>query len=275
MYKYFKLTNILYWVLGLGGMIAIAIAFFLLRTAACIRTMNWGAAGEFAIFAAALIIWVYGSDYLIEVMALRKMQRITNILNNECDPERFLAEIDKLQKIKNKEVYTTYMTLNKVCALENMDRAQEAKGILSSITSFATSRLGRLNQAMHLYLTAWVQIDLEDITGAENAIMQLKTFTGSKKLPQKAGETVRMEYEKLAAALEILKGSFEGAEGNCKSLFERATTELSRLDAKYYLGKTYLYYGKTNKAREAFQYVIDHGNKLHMVTKAKKELEKL
>lgn len=57
--------------------------------------------------------------------------------------------------------------------------------------------------------------------------------------------------------------------------YEHAENRYERVTAKMTLADIYMHFGDTTKAKDAFQYVITHGNKLHIVTLAKEKLHTL
>ncbi len=275
MYKYFKLTKNLYWLLGVGGMLIIALLFFFLRSPACIRTFTVGALAEFGIFAGAMVAWMYGSDYAVEAVAIRKMRGVLDILVEECDPERFLGYTGKMRNVENKEVYTTYMALNHARGLLYAGRMQESYTIIRGIQTFTKGRKGRLNNLFYLELLAETQLGLHAYEEADKSLALFKEMLGKTKLAADKRSRMELEYEQLQIALDLRKGLHEGAAEKLQAIFNKAGHELHRVTAKYHLGKAYMHFGQTREAREAFQYVIDHGNKLHIVTEAKDTLAKL
>ena len=75
--------------------------------------------------------------------------------------------------------------------------------------------------------------------------------------------------------LEMVNGHFENAEKTYRNVFDNAKSNFERASAMLRLGETYQHYDRNEEAREAFEYVVAHGNKLYAVTLAKQHLASL
>jgi len=65
------------------------------------------------------------------------------------------------------------------------------------------------------------------------------------------------------------KGIYEGAEQFFKNAFEISGTPFEKVDNKFFLGRIYLYFNRTEEARAAFEYVIENGGKLASAASAR------
>ena len=84
-------------------------------------------------------------------------------------------------------------------------------------------------------------------------------------------------YAQGLSLLHMERGHYGGAESIFLLAFYGANKNnyYARASAKYTLGEIYRHEGRMGKAREAFAYVVEHGNKLYIVEKAKQSLEEL
>jgi lipopolysaccharide biosynthesis regulator YciM len=71
------------------------------------------------------------------------------------------------------------------------------------------------------------------------------------------------------------KGVFDNAENFYNEIFHKASSNYEKTNAKFRLGKIYLHFKDTARAKEAFEYVVSHGNKLHIVEEANEYLKQM
>lgn len=180
--------------------------------------------------ATLIIIWVVLLFTLPNIYAKKKYKKIQNIFREECDPQKYIEEMEKLLK-------------------EDMDRNMRIS--LELEICYAYMEWGNYTIAKEI-------LNLID-----NLIMLL------------GNSSLRSVHQSYANALNLRKGNYDGLEQYYENEFESSKDMLSKIFIKMKLGKIYLYYKKTAEAKEAFEYVIQHGNKLYKVQEAEKYLEQL
>ena len=116
-----------------------------------------------------------------------------------------------------------------------------------------------------------------DLASAENALNDMRASLDNPKLKPKLKKALRTIYyttytEKLFL-LNMAKGDYGGAEQIFTVQYYREDTMYAKVKAVFTLGRIYLHEGRTKDAESAFQYVIEHGNKLSLVQEAKQRLD--
>ena len=56
---------------------------------------------------------------------------------------------------------------------------------------------------------------------------------------------------------------------------DKAESNYARVSTTLELGRVFAHFGRTDEARQAFEYVLSHGNQLHAVTQAREALAAL
>jgi tetratricopeptide (TPR) repeat protein len=106
---------------------------------------------------------------------------------------------------------------------------------------------------------------------AEKAIDYAKDAIKHPKLAQQSGIfAVALLQRRIRLNME--RGNYEGAELFYSTLLDLDETEINKVECKFHLGRIFLHSNRMDKAKEAFEYVIENGNKTFFVEKAKSYL---
>jgi tetratricopeptide (TPR) repeat protein len=89
------------------------------------------------------------------------------------------------------------------------------------------------------------------------------------------GQKYKRHHLRAQYALNLAKGIYDYAEKAFIELYETSQNNFERVSYKYSLANIHLHSGDMARAKEALEYVIARGNKLHIVEEAKQRLERL
>ena len=198
--------------------------------------------------------------------------KIQKILNEECDPYKYLVELKKFENYKRSKMHENYYALNYSAGLINQGKHGDAHEILKDInpsTLINRHKSAYYNNLMIIFLHS------KQLDKAKELWNQLYIANASKK----ARDTV--EYNLLVFDLMYFNPSDEN-----RRLFIEKTKQMLSLNAKklpmitkvamqYSMGVAHFELGKIEQAKECFTYAIKNGNKLYIVELARQYLERI
>jgi len=201
-------------------------------------------------------------------------KKVNSILFTDCDPFGYIdiyrRIIDELVKTKRPPALSVYK-LNLSAGLIAAGSYAEAYEILGNFKYFKNNRIGRLSNVVRYnnLCSACLKLGRTD-----EAKYYLDCLAGSVAALSPFYRDKYMKYVDLAQyGINIAKSIFDNAENFYNEAFYKAVNDYERAGSKFCLGKIYLHFGDTARAKEAFEYVVKHGNKLHIVEEAKERLD--
>lgn len=193
-------------------------------------------------------------------------------LYEQCDPYPLLREIHGIPMEKLSPQLRQTMTINYCFALYHIGNYQLAFDTLSALNTAKIENVPPVTKIIYCSNLRMVCYGLKKYDEAEiwyTKMMQIYDGLPDNKLKKNLESTVRStrienhcyagEYEK---ALEMLS-------------IEKPKTRMGEVGLHTQLAVNYLALGKKDLARENLQLVIEKGNKLYSVTKAKELLARL
>jgi len=232
------------------------------------------------IFLGIVFFFAWGGFVIIlgHVVANKLNNKIISKLSEDCDPQAFINRYQKILGERKIPELRQYMLLNLCSAYGYLGEEAEVQKILNELSGqryFTQTGLGAQNKVAFMLQIASHNMFDKNVENAERAIENAKEVLENPKLH----ESVRARcYEGITAykfEINMLRGEYGGAEDYFTIAFDRAKTKLERVGAKYRLGTIYIHFGESEKAEEAFRYVVENGNKTYYVAKAKEQLAKL
>ena len=262
MFKMFKRSYALYWVLAISGAIAIYYAM-------------WQKYPEsmLVLLAIPLIsVWVFVSAVIAQCYFVKLHEKITDILTKECNPGNYIAFYEKILKRKSLGKFKSYVVLNLCTGYAISGDVEKEKCLLDSIRFFPDTRRGVADKVCYFNNLAAYYININNIEEAENALENMKLTLHEPKLYKSIYESFYSLYTSKTFALNLVKGNCAGVEEFFNIAFDKEKNKLGKVAAKYRLGILYTHLGETKKAAIAFEYVLQNGNKTYYVQKANEYL---
>ena len=236
------------------------------------ETLEENLAGLIALTAS--LIFLVGYTYFV----YRKNKRIIALLDHQCNPDAFIEQTQRLyDKLKKKGPipYVLLQRLNLGAGLCAAGRLDEALSVMRfDVALIKSDRLGRLLRFMYHQNHFACFISFRMLDQARDALLWLSDAVKAER-DGKLLERMRRWYKNDYYRYEIENGRFDGAETVFQEMFDRADTNYHRVIAMYTLALVHEHFGQMDKAREAFEYVVAQGNKLHCVIFAKERLSSI
>lgn len=226
--------------------------------------------------AIAIVLLLIGALGL-EILARKRYFAKCSLLTDDCDPEAyrdFLLEIlsNKISKDTKFEIQLDLSYAHYLCGdFEQMKNILEALDLRQLKSKKENLKYESLKfEYYNMWLNYFLKFD--DIESAEKVLGDIdKWFLNSH-------EMVRNLKEGYVRTAHL---SFESRKGEIPRVEEKVTQYVStdklfyKVSGKNFLGKYYLRFGMTDKAKECFEFVVQHGNKLYMVKEAQSILKDL
>ncbi|MEM5768194.1 MAG: tetratricopeptide repeat protein [Bacillota bacterium] len=205
----------------------------------------------------------------------RRYKKASNLLSQQCDPDAFIEKMQKFldkatQDRKTDSICVFRISLNSgLCAAGRFD---EALSVMPDPSLIKKASL--INQVHYHHNNFITYLHLGKSNQAELALAWLRDSLITLKNTKLRG-LFSQHYQNDLIIFAVSKGNFDGAETAFQDQFVRAKNKLERVAAKFNQGRVHAHFGRTDEAREAFEYVLAHGNKLHVVSLARKALDAL
>lgn len=214
---------------------------------------------------------------LLRVMKYQT-EKINKIYTDDCDPQTFTAVCrDMLSKFSGmkRRINLSFVKINICAGLLGLGEYQEALQIMSGITLNTETKTGKIIATVYHNNICSVYIELGDLEKAMHHISEMQKALAGLKENNRIKKIFDVRCRVLQARIKMAEGNYDNAESVFTWAFDRMASENGRVGIKYTLGEVYLHNGDKERAREAFEYVVAHGNKLHIVEEAKKYLQQI
>lgn len=225
------------------------------------------------LFAVVLFSWVV----VYRLLAKRRNMKALQILTHQCDPEAFISKIQKLLQDRSARKRPTYLLglqLLFVQGLIQSGKYAEAKAALPPAPVNPISVSHRMLAIMHASLFSYIFLHGGLFDNAVAAIEAMRSLADPKVLRKKYAAVQRtVSYSECLLALH--RGQYEGMEVSLLRFFDTADSPLSRANVQANLGELYLQLNQPEKAKAAFHYAAEHGNKLYAAMLAREALNQL
>jgi tetratricopeptide (TPR) repeat protein len=200
------------------------------------------------------------------------VRRVNPILMERCDPEKYLGEVYNSMPSGGKKRPDYLWTMMAYEGQYAAGRYGEALAELQQLTRFSKGRTGAAQKAAWFINLAEVSTALGRPEDAEKALADCLHILDHAEIAWKLERILRKGYRQELCKLGIAQGRFEGAEEVFGDKLAQAKNQYERVGAQYYLGLAYQHSGEAEKAREAFEYAVEHGNRLHLAALARERL---
>ena len=209
-----------------------------------------------------LISFIIAATY-----AVKLINEIAEICTQKCDPYEFIERYEKVLKRRIGKA-RTFVLISLSSGYLTAGNSQKAKQILDSVSKVSNNKAGILNKTCYFNNLCSYYLQVNDITNAESMLENMLEVLKNEKYPKQNYDLVYNFYIGKQYLINIAKGNYTGAEEVFSIQFNREKNKLGRVVAKYHLGKVYLNFNKLEEATEAFEYVVNNGNKTCYVDEA-------
>ncbi len=215
------------------------------------------------------LIELYLTTFIFNLLAGKKHNKIIQILQNECDPIKYLNIYYPLTQKKVSKNLKTFLLLNLSAGYISVGDYAQAKNVLSSIDLKKSKPMN--NIMFHLHLTS-LNINEGNIEQAEKAIDYASNLISTTKISSAQIETLNRIRNLYVARIKTENGYFDGVEQTLLGLIATSESMNETVSAKYALAKLYIKQNRTDEAIKEMSFVAENGNTLFIAQKAREFL---
>lgn len=204
------------------------------------------------------------TGYLI-ISLMRSKSRL-NLLDVNCDPQAFLERTEKQRTITGKNPkLNEYLNIDKAAGLITMGEFEKAKEILESINK---NRLSSKNGTLLAYTINLILClyELGDITHAE------EIFETQIPVLPPVSPAMTLAVKMLVAERFFFLGRYNESQDHYNELLNQKISKRIRMDILYRLAQINEKSGDIQAAKEKFNEVASHGNKLWIADRSRQKL---
>ena len=221
----------------------------------------------------ALIILGSATLVLVSTYPMIYLQkRALKIMTDQCDPRPFLAEMQTMVSSGLSKSMDAVLRMDLATALHNSGSAQAALDVMAHISVEGNRKLAPVYKALYYNNLAYFRMEAGDFDGAEEAYGRFRELAVGgvlKMLTKNSDETVAMTEAEHLYRL----GDYAAALENARQI--RHKTAIGKVDGALFRARCALALGDQTMARMELNYVIEHGNYLAAVDKARELLKDL
>lgn len=225
------------------------------------------------------IVFVFNIIFLISMVILKHnekidMIKISSYLSNDLDPKKYINEYVKFKK---KFIFSkTSNLLNKINIISIQISPENLEYCKSELESLVEEENKFTPVIRFFYYRAWVLYFFEtnDMSKAKALLDELENIIYLLKGNQRLLLYPHLQLDKIKYDV-ILGRNLEDAELTYNTLLNHNITRINYIYCLYNLGIIAYKKKEYDNAEEKFKIVINNGNKLYVVNKAKKYLNKI
>ena len=224
-----------------------------------------------SIYLLDLLIWFFVGRF-IALAPAKLLEDPLRIMDQECDPHPFLEECTRQLERSKPSPQQQLAQINRATALRMLGENFQVLEILENLN---IARFPSTTPFIkYVYYNNLVDVLFELDRDVEAHIWHKKAMQLYQDLPVPQAEKFYGQSMNLTKALALYhQGEFEDA---LKIVtWMKCETPRHLMDAALLAARCHIALEEPEKAREKLQYVVDHGNKLHIVQEAKEIIEKL
>jgi tetratricopeptide (TPR) repeat protein len=208
---------------------------------------------------------------IVSTMIINK--KVQNLLDIECNPEKYV-ELSSVRLKNANKLGKQLLLMNISAGLIEGGKLDEAKNVLDQIGEFPNTNNGNVCRFC-LYNNLFdIHIKYKNYELAQELLDKMNVTIKALKNSYMV-DKLRNIYIQTIFILSIAQGKCENAEPIFIQKFNSAKNNREKVATKYVLGRIYILSAELDKAKDAFNYVINNGNKLHIVELAKHNLNEL
>ena len=213
------------------------------------------------------LVVIFYCNYRIRKTERNKVLAITMIYLHECNPERYLYEIEKYQKTLIKTRRRRKIDkISKALILMDIGKLQDAKKILNEMIENEPKMSPFVK---FWYFKAWIYY-LEEYRAVDKIeVLMKELFEIVTTAPLRYKVQLQDNYQLILSRYYVNAGIYlDKAEASFSEVFTGKYPKLVILVSFYYLGLIALKQGRLDLALERFDFVVKNGPKLYISDKS-------
>lgn len=227
------------------------------------------------IFIALLIFWVVYSVllYAFWIAVIFKHNKLTALLNNDCDAVKFINEYYPLLQRSNGKKAKAMVITNLAAGYVGAGDINNAKNALQSLNVADIS--DSLNRAS--YYSVWTSVfeHENDTQNAKQTLSIMKHIIDNEIKKPAVQERCLHIYNCHTADINLQCGCYDGIEEILRDEYPKMLYMIEKVNIQYTLGQLYLKTGRIDDAKYSLRFVAENGSTLAIAKDARQKLDEL
>lgn len=236
-----------------GGIFAIVMVF---------KDMN------FIVFYALLFAWIFLMTFIFGTAANKRVNKLNAIMNQQCHVQEYLHQLLCLQEGSEGKVIKLYFAINLAAGYMYLGDADTALFHLQNVDLDEKSRKRFRYMLMVYYNNFAVAYMMKQNWEAANMMLSnMKNILDTAKFKPSARQNFEKIYQIKCMNMQVLQGSYEGAEGFFMNTLEHSGSLLEQVSLTYFLRDIYLHEGRWQEAQKCKEFILENGGDTYFVAK--------
>lgn len=226
-------------------------------------------------YVSLLIFWIiyFVLLFAFGIAATYKHNKLTELLNNDCDAVKFINEYyPLLQRSKNKRA-RALVIVNLAAGYVGAGDINNAKNALQSLNVADIS--DSLNRAS--YYSVWTSVfeHENDTQNAKQTLSIMKHIIDNEIKKPAVQERCLHIYNCHTADINLQCGCYDGIEEILRDEYPKMLYMIEKVNIQYTLGQLYLKTGRIDDAKYSLRFVAENGSTLAIAKDARQKLDEL
>lgn len=226
-------------------------------------------------YVSLLIFWIiyFVLLFAFGIAATYKHNKLTELLNNDCDAVKFINEYyPLLQRSKNKRA-RALVIVNLAAGYADAGDTNNAKNALCSLDVADIS----VSLTRALYYSVWTSVfeKENDIQNAKQTLSIMKNIIDNEIKKTALQERCLHIYNCHTANINLQSGCYDRIEEILRDEYSNAPHMIEKVSIHYMLGELYLKTGRIDDAKYSLRFVVENGATLAIAKEARQKLDEL
>lgn len=261
----FKSSNIIYFVMGIGGGLVIMFGIGMRQA----RAASWSTI-------LLVVVWMFISLLVALWHERKKQAELMRWMNQDCRPDLAAQVWQKLLQGRQRKRVRTTLQLNLSTALLNAGWDAEAWQLLQATVIYPPygndvgSGFVKDNNLFVCYLRA------QDLAGANACLERMAAYLDSGELAKRGRQLVANSFSNVLMTkrymFQVENGNYEGVTVYFENQFQVVPNLIEKVGCQDVLGRVYDALGETEKAQNAWTFAAQYGGTTVYAARARQRL---
>ena len=214
-------------------------------------------------------LWIGIIRYLCNAAAIKRINKLIAIMNQECHAQEFLRQLVCLQENAKGEIMELFFATNLAAAYLNLGDADTALFHLQNINVDTTKRSRGKDKMFIVFYNnyAMAYMQKQDWEAAMDMLSKMKNLIDTVKAPLAVKQTYENYYRLKCIRIQAVQGNYEGAEEAFMNALEHTGSLLDQISLIYFLRDVFLYEGRWQEAEKCREFIRENGGDTYYVAK--------
>lgn len=222
----------------------------------------------------SLIIWFFLMGFIFGTAAIKRLNKINYIMNQQCHGQEFLQQLLCLQENSKGKAMELFFATNLAAGYLNLGDADTALFHLNNVTLDEKNHKRRMHAMLMAYYNNYAMACMmkQDWETANTMLSNMKNLLETAKLKPAARQNFEKLYQIKCMRMRAFQRNYEGCEEFCMNTLEHSGTLLEQVALIDLLRDVYLHEGRWQEAQKCKEFILENGGDTYYVAKANAEM---